>query len=208
MYDGEKLNSITHLIGAAFSLIGLGALLAIGIQKKDILLTISFAIFGFTLVLLYTMSTLYHSFPPTRIKSTFQKLDHISIYLLIAGTYTPYMLILLRDHGGLIVLTLIWLLAIIGLLIDIFIRKRIEWLQIIIYLFMGWLCVVNYDDLSNTLPKPGLIWLTAGGIAYTAGIIFYVLDNLNKLKHAHGIWHVFVLTGSLCHFISISVYVR
>lgn len=118
------------------------------------------------------------------------------------------MLVLLRDHGGLIVLTLIWLLAIIGLLIDIFVRKRIEWLQIIIYLFMGWLCVVNYGDLRNTLPKAGLIWLTAGGIAYTAGIIFYVLDNLNKLKHAHGVWHLFVLTGSLCHFISISVYVR
>lgn len=208
MYNGEKLNSITHLVGAAFALIGLGALLAIGIQKQDLLLTVSFAIFGFTLVLLYTMSTLYHSFPPTRIKSIFQKLDHISIYLLIAGTYTPYMLVLLRDHGGLIILALIWLLAIIGLLIDVFIRKRIEWLQIIIYLFMGWLCIVNYSDLSNTLPKAGLIWLTAGGVAYTVGIIFYVLDNLNTLKHAHGVWHLFVLTGSLCHFISISVYVR
>ena len=167
MYNGEKLNSITHLVGAALALIGLGALLAIGIQKQDILLTISFAIFGVTLVLLYTMSTLYHSFPQNRIKRIFKKLDHVSIYLLIAGTYTPYMLVSLRDHGGLIVLTLIWLLAIIGLLVDLLVKKRIVWLQVLIYLFMGWLCLFNYTDLNATLAKAGLILFTPKNFIYT-----------------------------------------
>ena len=208
MYYGEKLNSITHLVGAVLALVGFGVLLTISIQEHNPLLIISFTIFGFTLILLYTMSTLYHSFHPPKLKKIFQKLDHISIYLLIAGTYTPYMLISLREHNGLIMLMLIWLLAVIGLLLDIFIPKRIEWLQVFIYLVMGWICTLNYSDLLAAIPTTGVIWLTIGGIAYTVGIVFYVLDSLKKLRHAHGIWHLFVLTGSICHFISIVTYVR
>lgn len=208
MYDGEKLNSITHLVGAVLALVGFGVLLTISIQERNPLLIISFAIFGFTLILLYTMSTLYHSFHPPKLKKIFQKLDHVSIYLLIAGTYTPYMLVSLREHNGLIMLTLIWVMAVVGLLLDIFIPKRIEWLQVIIYLVMGWICTLNYSDLQAAFPTAGLIWLTVGGIFYTAGIVFYVLDSLNKLRHAHGIWHLFVLSGSICHFISIVTYVR
>jgi hemolysin III len=208
MYYGEKLNSITHLIGAVLALIGFGGLLTISIQEKDLLLTISFITFGFTLILLYTMTTLYHSFHSPKLKRVFQKLDHVSIYLLIAGTYTPYMLVSLRDQNGLIMLTLIWLLAVIGLLLDVFVPKRIEWLQIMIYLIMGWICTINFSELQATLPLTGLVWLTMGGIAYTTGIVFYVLDTHKKLTHAHGIWHLFVLFGSICHFISIAVYVR
>ncbi|MDF1643378.1 MAG: hemolysin III family protein [Pseudomonadales bacterium] len=208
MYYGEKLNSITHLIGAVLALVGYGALLTISIQEHDPWLIVSFSVFGFTLILLYTMSTLYHSFHPPELKKIFQKLDHVSIYLLIAGTYTPYMLVTLRDLGGLLTLTLVWLLAAVGLLLDIFIPKRIEWLQILIYLIMGWACTINYSDLQAALPGAGVIWLTVGGITYTAGIVFYVLDDLEKFRHAHGIWHLFVLTGSVCHFISIITYVR
>ncbi|MEJ2445200.1 MAG: hemolysin III family protein [Exilibacterium sp.] len=208
MYKGEKLNSITHLVGAVLALIGFGALLTISIHERSLLLIISFTIFGITLVLLYTMSTLYHSFHPPKLKKIFQKLDHISIYLLIAGTYTPYMLVSLRDQGGLIILTLIWVMAAIGLLLDIFIKKRIEILQLLIYLLMGWICAFNYSDLITILPTAAVVWLTLGGITYSAGIVFYVLDNMNKLRHAHGIWHLFVLSGSLCHFISIITYVR
>lgn len=208
MYYGEKLNSITHLIGAVLALVGYGALLTISIQERDPWLIVSFSVFGFTLILLYTMSTLYHSFHPPELKKIFQKLDHVSIYLLIAGTYTPYMLVTLRDHGGLLTLTLVWLLAAVGLLLDIFIPKRIEWLQILIYLIMGWACTINYSDLQVALPNAGVLWLTVGGIAYTAGIVFYVLDGLERFRHAHGIWHLFVLTGSVCHFISIVAYVR
>ena len=208
MYYGEKLNSITHLVGAVLALVGFGVLLTISIQEQNPLLIISFSIFGFTLVLLYTMSTLYHSFHPPKLKKIFQKLDHVSIYLLIAGTYTPYMLVSLREYNGLIILMLIWVMAVIGLLLDIFVPKRIEWLQVLIYLVMGWICTLNYSDLQAVIPTAGVVWLTMGGIAYTVGIVFYVLDNLKKFRHAHGIWHLFVLSGSICHFISIVAYVR
>jgi hemolysin III len=208
MYYGERLNSITHLIGAVLALIGFGALLTVSVQQQDPLLIVGFVVFGVSLIQLYTMSTLYHSLPFPRVKRIFQKLDHVSIYLLIAGTYTPYMLVPLRAAGGLEMLVLIWSMAVIGVLLDLFVRKRIEWLQILIYLAMGWVCTLNYDALRAAVPTTGFIWLTVGGLAYTAGVIFYVLDNFNKLRHAHGIWHLFVLTGSVCHFISIVAYVR
>ena len=208
MYYGEKLNSITHLVGGVLALVGFGVLLTISIQQYDPLLIISFTIFGLTLILLYTMSTLYHSFHPPKLKKILQKLDHISIYLLIAGTYTPYMLVSLRDNGGLVMMILIWTLAVVGLLLDIFITKRIVWLQVLIYLIMGWICTLNFSQLQAAITTAGVVWLTIGGIAYTVGIVFYVLDGLNKLRHAHGIWHMFVLFGSICHFISIAAYVR
>ena len=208
MYYGEKLNSITHLVGAVLAMIGFGVLLTISIQEYNWRVIVSFTLFGTTLILLYTMSTLYHSVHSPKLKKIFQKLDHISIYLLIAGTYAPYMLVSLRDNNGLIMLVLIWGLAVIGLLADILIVKRIEWLQVSIYLVMGWVCTFNYAELQAAIPSAGIIWLTVGGIAYTAGILFYILDHLNKLRHAHGIWHLFVLFGSICHFISIAAYVR
>lgn len=208
MYYGEKLNSITHLVGGVLALVGFGVLLTISIQQYNPLLIISFTIFGLTLILLYTMSTLYHSFHPPKLKKIFQKLDHISIYLLIAGTYTPYMMVSLLDNGGLIMLILIWGLAVLGLLLDIFVPKRIVWLQVLIYLVMGWICTLNYSELQAAITIAGVVWLTIGGIAYTVGIVFYVLDGLKKLRHAHGIWHIFVLSGSICHFISIAAYVR
>jgi|SRR5690554_322898 len=208
MYDGEKINSITHLVGAILALVGFGALLTIGIQQLDAAIIVSFIIFGVTLVLLYAMSTLYHSFRSPRLKAVFQKLDHVCIYLLIAGTYTPYMLVTIGGKLGWIMLAVIWGLALIGLLLDTLLKKRIEWLQIIIYLVMGWVCVVVYQDLAKGFPSAGLNWLLAGGITYTVGVIFYVLDTFNKLRHAHGIWHLFVLAGSFCHFVSIAAYVR
>jgi len=190
MYYGEKLNSITHLVGAVLALMGFGALLTIGIQHRDPWMIAGFSVFGFTLVLLYTMSTLYHSFYSPGVKHVFQKLDHVSIYLLIAGTYTPYMMITLRDGRGPIILGVVWALAILGILLDVLIARRMKALQVIIYLVMG------------------VMWLTIGGLAYTVGVVFYVLDGFNKLTHAHGIWHLFVLAGSISHFISIIGYVR
>ncbi|WP_049721038.1 PAQR family membrane homeostasis protein TrhA [Gilvimarinus polysaccharolyticus] len=208
MYDGERINSITHLVGAVLALVGFGALLTIGIQQLDAAIIVSFIVFGVTLVLLYTMSTLYHSFRSPRLKAVFQKLDHVCIYLLIAGTYTPFMLVTIGGKTGWIMLAVIWGLAVAGLLIDILPKKRIEWLQVVIYLVMGWVCMVVYQDLAEGFPTTGLYWLVAGGIAYTVGVVFYVLDGLNKLRHAHGIWHLFVLAGSFCHFVSIVAYVR
>lgn len=208
MYYSEKFNSITHLVGTVFALIGFGALLAVSIEHKSSAMIVSFSIFGLTLVMLYTASTLYHSFHPPKLKKIFQRFDHISIYLLIAGTYTPYMVVSLGDSNGPIMLGFIWSLAVLGLFLDMVNPRRIEILQLFIYLFMGWACLLVYSNLQETIPTAGMVWLTVGGIAYTIGVVFYVLDDMNKLRHAHGIWHLFVLTGSTSHFISIITYVR
>ena len=208
IYHGEKFNSISHLVGAVLALVGLGALLAVAIEHKSTAMIVSFSVFGFTLVMLYTMSTLYHSFHPPKLKKIFQKFDHVCIYLLIAGTYTPYMMISLGNGKGPLMLAFVWGLALLGLLMDLLIPRRIEALQIPIYLVMGWVCTLEFSNLRAAIPAPGMLWLTAGGLAYTVGVIFYVLDNMNKLRHAHGIWHLFVLTGSASHFISIITYVR
>lgn len=208
MYYGEKFNSISHLVGAVLALVGLGALLAVSIDRGNPRMIAGFAVFGSTLVVLYTMSTLYHSFRPPKLKKIFQKLDHVSIYLLIAGTYTPYMLVSLWGGNGPKLLGFVWGLAILGILIDAINPKRIEVLQIIIYLVMGWTCVLDFSGLRAAISLAGVIWLTVGGVTYTIGIIFYVLDDIKKLRHAHGIWHLFVLFGSGCHFVSIIAYVR
>jgi hemolysin III len=209
MYYGEKLNSISHLIGGVLALVGLGALLTIGIQLRDPWIITSFSVFGVSLVLLYTMSTLYHSFPTPGLKDLFQLLDHVAIYLLIAGTYTPYMLVSLRDGNGFLILSIIWLLALAGILSEVFLSGR--WVkigQMVIFLGMGWACAFDFASLRAALPEAGLWWLTVGGVAYTGGVIFYVLDLMNRLNHAHGIWHFFVMIGSTCHFVSVIGYVR
>jgi hemolysin III len=209
MYYGERLNSISHLVGAAFALVGLGALLTVSIQTGDPWVIGSFSVFGVTLVLLYTMSTLYHSFHPPGLKRLFQLFDHIAIYLLIAGTYTPYMLVSLRDGNGWQIIGVVWSLAAVGTLSEIYLSGRaVKVGQMIIYLGMGWACSYDLAGLRAALSEPGFFWLAAGGLAYSVGVLFYVLDLMNKLNHAHGIWHFFVLTGSLCHFISIIGYVR
>jgi len=209
MYYGEKLNSISHLVGTAFSLMALGSLLTVSLQTGDPFIIFSFTVFGFTLVLLYSMSTLYHSFPPSNLKRIFQLFDHIAIYLLIAGTYTPFMLITLRATTGLPILCLVWLLAVIGIISEIFFSGlAIKVCQMIIYLAMGWACSLDLGTLKSMLPEMGFFWLLTGGITYTVGVIFYIFDELELLKYGHGIWHFFVLIGSASHFISIIGFVR
>ena len=209
MYYGERLNSISHLVGAALALIGLGALLTIGIQTRDPWVITSFSVFGISMVLLYTMSTLYHSFSPPGLKRIFRIFDHVSIYLLIAGTYTPYMLVTQRDGNGWLIMGIIWTLTVVGILSEIYLSGRaVKVGQMIIYFAMGWACFFDFASLKAVLPESGLLWLTAGGLAYTAGVVFYILDKMDKLTHAHGIWHFFVLAGSISHFISIIGYVR
>lgn len=209
MYYGEKLNSISHLVGAVFALVGLGALLTIGIQSGEPRQIVGFTVFGATLVLLYTMSTLYHSFHPPGLKRVFMVFDHVAIYLLIAGTYTPFMLITLDEGNGWLILSLVWALALLGILSVIFLSGGlVKFAQMALYLGMGWVCVADLAALKAGLPRAGFLWLLAGGIFYTVGVVFYVLDFFNKLNHAHGIWHFFVLAGSLCHFVSVIGYVR
>lgn len=208
MYYSEKFNSITHLVGTVLALLAMGSLLTVAIQQKDLLLSIGFITFGLSLVSLYSFSTLYHSFQHKLLKGIFKKLDHIAIYTLIAGTYTPFMLVTLIDSKGLWLLLAVWLLAGIGITLELVIKKRIEILQIAIYLTMGWLVVFDFSALRSELAEAGVNWLIAGGLAYTIGVIFYVLDDKQVVKHSHGIWHLFVLAGSICHFIAIIAYVR
>ncbi|MBN60436.1 MAG: hemolysin III [Gemmatimonadetes bacterium] len=209
MYQGEKLNSISHLAGAVLALVGLGALLSVGVQTGDSWIFASFAVFGLSLVLLYTMSTLYHSFRPPELKRLFRVFDHLSIYLLIAGTYTPFMLVCLRDSTGWYILGVVWALAVLGALSELFLSGRAVRIgQLLIYMAMGWTCAYDMDGLRTALPAAGYNWLTTGGIAYTTGVLFYVLDKMGKLVYAHGIWHAFVLAGSICHFIAVIGFVR
>jgi hemolysin III len=209
MYYGEKLNSISHLVGAVLALVGLGALLTVGVQSGDPWVLGSFTVFGITMVLLYTMSTLYHSFHPPGLKKLFQLFDHVAIYLLIAGTYTPYMLVSLREGPGVSVMLVVWGLAGMGIISEVFLSGRaVKVGQLLIYLGMGWAISYDIEGLRAAISDAAFYWLLAGGLAYTGGVVFYVLDKMGRLPHAHGIWHLFVLAGSLCHFVSIIGYIR
>lgn len=209
MYYGERLNSISHLVGAVLALAGLGALLTVSIQLGSPLHIFSFTVFGLTMVLLYTMSTLYHSFHPPGLKKLFKLFDHIAIYILIAGTYTPFMLISLGTESGFKILGLVWALAVVGTLTEIFLSgKAVKAGQIIIYVAMGWACSLDLAGLKTALSADGFFWLASGGAAYMTGLVFYILDKMNRLDHAHGIWHFFVLAGSTAHFIAVIGFVR
>lgn len=206
MYKGERFNGYTHLIGAVASAVGLIILLYISIDTGDPWKIVSYTIYGISLLTLYLFSTFYHSFRG-KIKRIFQKMDHIAIYLLIAGTYTPFTLVTLRGEFGWIMFFSVWTLAFIGIILDLLQKNgngnRI--IQLFIYLTMGWLVVFAIEPLISSISLDGFYWLAAGGLFYTAGVLFYVLSNSHRF--AHGIWHLFVLAGSLSHFISIAIYV-
>lgn len=164
----------------------------------------SVSIYGVCLVLLYSASTLYHSLRG-RAKIILRKLDHLSIYLLIAGSYTPFCLVTLRGIWGGALFAVVWGLAVIGMLQEIRPRSEARVMSLVIYAFMGWIVLVAIDPLLSTLGQAGFAWLAAGGLFYTVGIIFYAFDE--RFKHWHGIWHLFVLAGSLMHYVAILFYV-
>jgi hemolysin III len=204
MYHGERFNSISHLVGAALALAGVVVLVTLASWKGDPWKIVSFSIYGASLFLLYTLSTLYHSLRG-RAKDIFRKLDHIAIYLLIAGTYTPLALVTLRGAWGWSLFGIIWGLAIVGIIVDSLHKKGSRTIQMVIYLLMGWLIVVAMYPLIQALPRGGLLLLVLGGVFYTSGMIFYAIDD--RMKHAHGIWHLFVLAGSISHYLAILLYV-
>ena len=209
MYYGEKLNSISHLVGAVFSFMALGSLLTVSIQIGEPMLITAFSAYGFSLAVLYSMSTLYHSFEDVKLKKFFKLMDHISIYLFIAGSYTPFLLISLGGVSGTRLFIIVWILAVVGILSELFLKgKAIKIGQVVIYLAMGWTCSLDIASLKDSLPGMGFTWLLIGGLAYTFGVVFYILDKAKKLKHAHGVWHFFVLLGSITQFISVIGYVR
>lgn len=204
MYKGERFNSYTHLIGSIAALIGLIILLYVSIKQGDIWRVVSFSIYGVSLVALYTCSTLYHSFKG-KWKTIFQKLDHIAIYLLIAGSYTPFTLVTLRGEVGWTVFGLVWGLALIGIAVDVFKSSKYRIIPLFIYLAMGWLVVLFIEPLMDNMSIQAINWLFAGGLFYTLGVIFYSFSEKHKL--AHGIWHLFVMAGSFSHFVTIVYFI-
>jgi hemolysin III len=203
MYAGERFNSISHLVGAVLALIGVALLVTFAGMQGGALRIISFSVYGATLFLLYLFSTLYHSLRGSA-KRVFQVLDHDAIYLLIAGTYTPFSLLALQGRAGWWMFGAIWTLAGIGILIDSLPQKGRRIFPVIIYLTMGWLILLALGPLVAALPWAGLLGLVAGGLFYTSGMIFYALDS--RFTWAHGVWHLFVLAGSISHYLTILMY--
>jgi hemolysin III len=204
MYYGEKFNAWTHLVGAILASIGVAWLLVVASLSGDVWKIVSVAVYGVALVLLYSASTVYHSVRG-RAKAIMQKVDHFSIYLLIAGSYTPFCLVTLRGPWGWTLFGIVWGLAVIGMLQEIKPRSEARVMSIVIYAVMGWIVLVAVKPLMAALGTAGFTWLALGGVLYTVGIIFFALDH--RLRHAHGIWHLFVIAGSLLHFVAIMGYV-
>jgi hemolysin III len=204
MYHGERFNAWTHLVGAVLSVSGAIVLIVIAASLGDPWKTVSVSVFGATLILLYSASTLYHSVRG-RAKVILRKLDHLSIYLLIAGTYTPFCLVTLRGPWGWTLFGVVWGLAVFGMLQEMKPRSEARIMSLVIYAVMGWAIVFVIKPLLDRIATAGFVWLTAGGLLYTVGIVFYAFDE--RFRHWHGIWHLFVIGGSLTHYIAIAFYV-
>ena len=204
MYRGERFNAWTHFVGALLSVAGAVVLIVLATLQEDTMKIVGASVFGGTLVLLYSASTLYHSVRG-RAKAALRKLDHLSIYLLIAGTYTPFCLVTLRGPWGWSLLGMVWGLAGIGMFQEIKPRSERRMMSLVIYAVMGWIILVALHPLLQRIETAGFVWLATGGMLYTLGIVFYAFDT--RFRHWHGIWHLFVMGGSLTHFISVAFYV-
>jgi len=198
---GEEIaNSVTHGIGAALSIAALVILVVFASRYGDAVRVVSLSIYGSTLIILYLSSTLYHSFTNERAKRFFRILDHSSIYLLIAGSYTPVVLISLNGAWGWTIFGIVWAMAVAGIITKIFLTGKYGIISVFFYIAMGWLIVIAIKPMLQTVPLNLLIWLLIGGLSYTFGIIFYALE---KMPYNHAVWHLFVLGGSITHFFGI-----
>jgi hemolysin III len=200
----EIAHAVTHGLGALLSACGLVALVVLASLRGDAWHVIGCAVYGTTLVLLYAASTLYHAIPSPRAKSMFQRLDHAAIFLLIAGTYTPFTLVSLRGAWGWTLLSLVWGLALLGIVLQASRATRSTRLSVPLHLVMGWLVVIAIEPLARSVHADGLALLLAGGIAYTLGVVFFAW---RRLPFNHAVWHVFVMAGSACHFSCVIGYV-
>ncbi|MGB0127383.1 MAG: hemolysin III family protein, partial [Rhodocyclaceae bacterium] len=197
LYYGERFNGYSHLVGTILAVSGAAVLIVLGALNADPWKIVSFSIYGATLVLLYSFSTIYHS-TRGRAKAFFQKMDHNAIYLLIAGTYTPFALVSLRGPWGWSLFGVVWGLAAVGIIQEFILGKRTRLLSLIIYLLMGWVALVAVVPMIDALSPAGFAWVAGGGLIYTLGIIFYLFDE--RFTHWHGIWHLFVIGGSVAHY--------
>jgi len=206
MERGEKFNTYSHLLGSLLALVGGVVLIVLAALRDDAWKVVSFSIYGATLLLLYSSSTLYHNARKgSRAKHILRTLDHNSIYLLIAGTYTPFALVSLRGPWGWSLFGVVWGLALIGILQELWLPRKTRLISLVIYVLMGWIAIIAVVPLVETLSWHGFAWVVAGGLAYTIGIVFYINDQ--RFTHWHGIWHLFVLAGSTLHYFAILLYV-
>lgn len=198
---GEEIaNSVTHGVGLAASLAAFPFLVVAASRRWGTPEVVGAAVFASSLVALYLVSTLYHALRPSRAKQILQKLDHTAIYLLIAGSYTPFTLGVLRGPWGWSLLSLVWAIAGTGIALEFVFGGKVHKLAVGLYVAMGWLVVVAAKPLLASVPWPGLVWLAAGGLLYTGGVAFYAA---RRVRYAHAVWHLFVLGGSVCHFVAI-----
>ncbi|MEW4922619.1 hemolysin III family protein [Algibacter sp. 2305UL17-15] len=202
-YFEEKLNALSHGIGALFGSVALVFLIVFETKKTDYSL-ISVIIYGISIIVLFTASTIYHATKNDVRKHYFRIVDHISIYLLIAGTYTPVLLITLEQSLGWTLFYTVWGIALFGVILKLFFTGKFEIFSTLLYLVMGWLIVFDFGTLSDLIGYNGILFLFAGGLSYTVGIIFYAFD---KIPYNHVIWHLFVLAGAIFHFFMIFLYV-
>jgi hemolysin III len=200
----EKINIVSHAIGFVLSIVALVLLVARAIQYGNAWHIVSFSIFGFSLMILYAASTFYHSAQSPALRNRLHIVDHASIYVLIAGTYTPFTLATLNGSTGWVLFGISWGLALTGLILKLFFTGKYNIISTIMYVFMGWIIVFAIKPLIHHLPLEGLLWLFAGGISYTMGAILYSIDSI---KFNHAIFHLLVLMGSFCHFMSVYFYV-
>ena len=201
----ELANRITHGLGMALAAIGLIVLVVLASLDGDVWKVVSCTVYGATLVALFTTSTLYHSVRRPRLRHALRILDHSAIYLLIAGTYMPFALVNLRGGWGWSLFGITWGLALCGILFKLRWVGRFEAVSIVMFLLMGWVAVVAAKPIVTALPLGCVLWLLAGGLAYTVGVVFYILGK--RLTYSHAVWHVFVLMGSVCHYLSVVLYV-
>jgi hemolysin III len=200
----ELANGITHGIGLALSIVGLVVLLVLSILRGNAWHIAGCTTFGITLVLLYAASTLYHTFHTSRLRRVLKTLDHTAIYLLIAGTYTPFTLVNLRGFWGWLLFALVWGLAVFGILWKLIHVERFPIVSTLLYVAMGWIALIAVKPLLAAIPMWGVVWLVAGGLFYTAGVAFYATK---RIPYNHAIWHVFVMAGSICHYFAVMFYV-
>jgi len=195
---GEEIaNAITHGTGVGLSIAALVILVVFAAKQSDAWKVVAFSIYGATMIILYLSSTLYHSFPQPRVKRFFRILDHSSIFLLIAGTYTPVTIGTMRGGWGWTLFGIIWGLTILGVNLSVFALGKMKYLSLVIYIVMGWMIVIAVKPLFHQVSHSFLMWMLIGGLAYTLGVIFYVA---RRIPYHHSVWHLFVLGGSICHF--------
>jgi hemolysin III len=204
MYHGERFNSYTHLAGSVLAVTGAAALVTLAAERADPVRLASFTVYGATLCLLFMASTLYHS-TQGRAKDIFRKLDHCSIYLVIAGSYTPIAMVKMDGTWGWTLFAAVWSLAVVGILQELWIARGARLTSLAIYLLMGWIALVAVEPLISALTWNGFAWMLAAGMIYTVGIVFYLYDE--RFPHWHGIWHLFVLAGSAAYYAMIVKFV-